>query len=317
VHQFLAPDDGRDGLKLGDEDQAFVTRRVRALAKEDHFNSEETPGSDNFLQTFGAHASRNSRALRRHFPMDSGDDGYEHGNKEFHARDADSSNYSVHQFLAPNDGRDGPTISVDDQAFATRRAHALARNDRLNIEETPGSDVFIQRSKASRRQFPLGNDDDGYEYGDRQLHARDADSSDYSVRQFLASDDGRDGANVGDDDRAFAMRRSRSPARQDHFNSEETPSSDNFLQTSAARATKNSHASRRQLPMDSDADGYEYGDKHLHAGDASSSDYSTHRLLEKNDGSVSSGSVNCRFSKGSGGPILSLAGGSVFDVEPV
>eukprot|EP00428_Durinskia_dybowskii_P032445 CAMPEP_0170242476 /NCGR_PEP_ID=MMETSP0116_2-20130129/21009_1 /TAXON_ID=400756 /ORGANISM="Durinskia baltica, Strain CSIRO CS-38" /LENGTH=94 /DNA_ID=CAMNT_0010493321 /DNA_START=59 /DNA_END=340 /DNA_ORIENTATION=- len=47
--------------------------------------------------------------------------------------------------------------------------------------------VFLQK-------LPMDADDfGGYEYGDRMVHARDADSSDYSPEQFLRADDGRDG----------------------------------------------------------------------------------------------------------------------------
>merc|ERR1740127_423549 len=112
--------------------------------------------------------------------------------------------------------------------------------------------------------------DDDYEYGDKEFHARDADSSDYSVHQFLTTDDGRDGPKMDDDDQAFAMRRSQALAKEDHFNSEETPSTDNFVQLTSRvnRKGKKAHASKRKLPgMDDDdddedgGDGFEYGDR--------------------------------------------------------
>lgn len=231
VHQFLTADDGRDGTKTDDDDQGFVMRRSQALAKEDHFNSEETPSTDSFLQLA---SSKEQHKL----PSDDDDgDGYEYGDKEFHARDADSSDYSVHQFLTTDDGRDTPKGDDDDQAFTMRRSQALAREDHFNSEETPSTDSFVQlasahtgkKVKAWKRKLPGMDDDDGdgYEYGDKEFHARDADSSDYSVHQFLTVDDGRDAPKNDDDDQAFTMRRSQALAKEDHFNSEETPSTDN------------------------------------------------------------------------------------------
>jgi hypothetical protein len=289
VHQFLTTDDGRDGPKMGDDDQAFEMRRSAALAKEDHFNSEETPSTDNFLQLAKAQKSR------MHLPMDGDDDDeYEYGDKEFHARDADSSDYSVHQFLTTDDGRDGPKMGDDDQAFEMRRSAALAKEDHFNSEETPSTDNFLQlasfrRKTHTRKQKLPGMDDDdgdGYEYGDREFHARDADSSDYSVHQFLTTDDGRDGPKMDDDDQAFAMRRSQALAKEDHFNSEETPSTDNFVQLASAHTGRKVKSSRRKLPGmdDDDGDGYEYGDREFHARDADSSDYSVHQFLTTDDG---------------------------------
>merc|ERR1719191_1043945 len=125
----------------------------------------------------------------------------------------------------------------------------------------------------SKRKLPGMDDDDdedgdGFEYGDREFHARDADSSDYSVHQFLTADDGRDGTKSDDDDQGFVMRRSQALAKEDHFNSEETPSTDNFVQLGSHKARKNQKklVSKRKLPgMDDDADdddggdGFEYG----------------------------------------------------------
>lgn len=258
VHQFITADDGRDAPKMADDDQAFAMRRAQALAKEDHFNSEDTPSLDNFLQTEVMTSSS-----KRQLPPDA-DDGYEYGDNEAHARDADSSDYSVHQFIATDDGRDGPKIG-DDQAFALRRAQAMAKEDHFNSEDTPSTDTFLQQHKQ-----PLDSNDDDYEYGDEEVHAPDVDSSDYSAHQFIATDDSRDGPKVNDYDQAFALKKAQALAKEDHFNSEETPSAINFLQ-------------KKQLPTDAD-DGYEYGDQESHARDADSSDYSVHQFITNDDG---------------------------------
>merc|ERR1740138_20316 len=110
---------------------------------------------------------------------------------------------------------------------------------------------------AHKSKLPGMDDDDdgdGFEYGDREFHARDADSSDYSVHQFLTTDDGRDGTKDADDDQAFVMRRSQALAKEDHFNSEETPSTDSFVQLSTqAKRTARGKALKKKLPgMDDD-----------------------------------------------------------------
>merc|ERR1719469_1136528 len=50
-------------------------------------------------------------------------DGYEHGSTEMHARDADSSDYSVNQFLGTDDARDAPdmTASISPEAGMSRQ----------------------------------------------------------------------------------------------------------------------------------------------------------------------------------------------------
>jgi hypothetical protein len=168
---------------------------------------------------------------------DDGGDGYEYGDREMNARNEDSADYSVHQFLATDDARDGPVSTGDDAdaAAEVRRSRELASQDHFNSENTPAADDdFIQlaskhRSKRARKQMP-GDDDggDGYEYGDREMNNRNEDSADYSVHQFLANDDARDGpVSTGDDaDAAAEVRRSRELASQDHFNSENTPATD-------------------------------------------------------------------------------------------
>merc|ERR1719327_1774289 len=129
-------------------------RRSQALAKEDHFNSEETPSTDSFFQRSSSHKKK-ARVSKRKLPgMDDDDDdedggdGFEYGDREFHARDADSSDYSVHQFLTADDGRDGTKSDDDDQAFVMRRSQALAKEDHFNSEETPSTDNFMQLASA-------------------------------------------------------------------------------------------------------------------------------------------------------------------------
>jgi len=84
------------------------------------------PSTDTLVQDAGTSARR--------LPIDADEIGHdpEYGDQKFHARDADSSDHSMHHFLAPNDGRGGLTSTVDeDQGSAMRRSPALAKEDRV------------------------------------------------------------------------------------------------------------------------------------------------------------------------------------------
>ena len=56
--------------------------------------------------------------------------------------------------------------------------------------------------RASKQRKPLDDEGDEFEHGDMEANARAEDRSDYSVHQFLAHDDGREGsddsADIGD-----------------------------------------------------------------------------------------------------------------------
>merc|ERR1719296_578944 len=186
-------------------------------------------------------------------------DGYEYGDREANARNEDSSDYSVHQFIAVDDARDGPQSTGDDAAdakAAIRRSTELASDDHFNSENTPSTDDdFLQL-----KQVPGVETGDGYEYGDREANARNEDSSDYSVHQFIAVDDARDGPQSTGDDAAAAkaaIHRSTELASDDHFNSENPPAADDedFIQL------KSKTRSKRQIPTVDTGDGYEYGDR--------------------------------------------------------
>merc|ERR1719222_1155829 len=109
----------------------------------------------------------------------------------------------------------------------------------------------------SQRKAPdEDNDDDGddFEYGDTPSNAIHADSSDYSAHQFLTTDDARDaGSSDGDDDAATEDQRSQALAGDDHFNSDETPDFDSFVQAGASKAR-----ATRGVDDDDDGDDFEY-----------------------------------------------------------
>merc|ERR1719261_2318729 len=167
---------------------------------------------------------------------DDGDDEYEHGDVISHAKDEDASDYSMHQFLASDDGRG--VAGADEGAVDTNadddgaqdevdKSAAEAEDNDFDSEDTPEDDSFVSlktqtsdseeakqklafralnmmRSGSKSRSPWDGDDDDDdgddeYEHGDVISHAKDEDASDYSMHQFLASDDGRGVAGADED----------------------------------------------------------------------------------------------------------------------
>merc|ERR1719305_70574 len=110
------------------------------MAADDHFNSEDTPDTtDSFLQT----GSKKKRS--RQDPDDTADD-FEYGDKEMAVSQGDSSDFSLHQFVEQDDGREGSSTSDDDTGNAgIAKQHALAADDHFDSEDTPDTtDSFLQ-----------------------------------------------------------------------------------------------------------------------------------------------------------------------------
>merc|ERR1719410_3329715 len=188
---------------------------------------------------------------------------------------ADSSDFSMHQFLTEDDGREGTSTNDDDSGEAEMaKSKALEAEDHFNSEDTPDtSDTFLQMgSKTIRvtaadvtksRQDPGTTDD--YEYGDREMAVSQADSSDFSMHQFLAADDGREGTSTNDDDSGEAeMAKSKALEADDHFNSEDTPdTSDSFLQTGSKTIKVKAADAAKSRQDPGTTDDYEYGDREM------------------------------------------------------
>jgi len=283
VHQFLAHDDGREGSDAsGDSDDGASAEMAKnkAMAKEDHFDSEDTPDDDSFAQT--------GRALKKaKQPMDDDDgDEFEHGDMEANARAEDPSDYSVHQFLAHDDGREGSDDSGDSDdgaAAEIAKNKAMAKQDHFDSEDTPDDDSFVQTGRSLKKAKQPMDDDDGdeFEHGDMEANARAEDPSDYSVHQFLAHDDGREGSDDSgdsDDGAAAEMAKNKAMAKEDHFDSEDTPDDDSFVQTGRS-------LNKAKQPMDDDdGDEFEHGDMEANARAEDPSDYSVHQFLAHDDG---------------------------------
>merc|ERR550532_1837652 len=146
----------------------------------------------------------------------------------------DSSDFSLHQFMQQDDGRDGSPTSDDDTGNAEiARQRAMAADDHFNSEDTPDTtDSFLQRGSKKRRSRQDPDDtSDNFEYGDKEMAVSQGDSSDFSLHQFMEQDDGRDGSSTSDDDTGNAeIARQHAMAADDHFNSEDTPdTTDSFL----------------------------------------------------------------------------------------
>merc|ERR1719409_1350134 len=87
-------------------------------------------------------------------------------------------------------------------------------------------------ASLKRGDFEPATYDAQFEYGDSIAHARDVDANAYTAREFIAKDDARDA--MGSDDteqnaRSLNAQRERALARQDDFNSEDTPDPDAFV----------------------------------------------------------------------------------------
>jgi len=183
LHQFLEHDDGREGSSTSDDDSGNAEiAKEHALAADDHFGSEDTPDTtDSFIQTEKRMSSRSKKLRKqkvmRQDPDEDDSDGFEYGDKEMAVSQADQSDFSLHQFLEHDDGREGSSTSDDDSGNAEiAKEHALAADDHFDSEDTPDTtDSFIQTQtrKSSKSKQP----EDDFEYGDREMAVSPSTSS--------------------------------------------------------------------------------------------------------------------------------------------
>merc|ERR1719157_201245 len=127
------------------------------------------------------------------------------------------------------------------QAEANQTENAAQKLQDVNSTvEVSTNSSFLQRAHSvlRRSKQPMDDDGDEFEHGDMEANARAEDPSDYSVHQFLAHDDGREGSDSSgdsDDGAAAEMAKNKAMAAQDHFDSEDTPDPDSFIQGHKAR----------------------------------------------------------------------------------
>merc|ERR1719472_268743 len=158
----------------------------------------------------------------------------------------DQADFSLHQFIEQDDGRQGSSTSDDDSGDAEiAKEHALAADDHFDSEDTPDTtDSFIQTNQQKQkktRQDPDEEDGDDFEYGDKEMAVSQGDQADFSLHQFLEQDDGRQGSSTSDDDSGDAeIAKDHALAADDHFDSEDTPdTTDSFIQTKRHRQKMN------------------------------------------------------------------------------
>ena len=96
-----------------------------------------------------------------------------------------------------------------------RTSQALATEDPFTSGVMPCTDtlVLVSASHASRRSLPIADDENGpeFELGDKECHACDAASSDYSIHQLLAADVGENGPESAYGDKEFHARDADNP----------------------------------------------------------------------------------------------------------
>jgi len=276
-HQFIAPDEARDAMGSDDNEQDAANNdaaRSKILSAE-VFDSEDVPSPDNFLQI--SHRTKHMPAV---------DDGeqYEYGDVETHAIDADTSDFSPHQFIAPDEARDAMGSDDNEQDAANNDAarSKILSAEVFDSEDVPSPDNFLQISHRTKH-MPAVDDGEQYEYGDVETHAIDADTSDFSPHQFIAPDEARDAMGSDDNEQDAA---NNDAARSkilsaEVFDSEDVPSPDNFLQIS--------HGTKH-MPAVDDGEQYEYGDVETHAIDADTSDFSPHQFIAPDEARDAMGS---------------------------
>merc|ERR1719420_934960 len=238
MHQFLAADDGRgvegadDGTQaVGDNDDDGAEDEVEksaAEADDNDFDSEDTP-EDSFIQL---KASKKVSRSPIDGDDDDDDDEFEHGDVIAHAKDEDASDYSMHQFLAADDGRgvegadDGTqTEGENDDDGAedeVEKSAAEADDNDFDSEDTPDDDSFLQLKATTKagvsRSHDDGDDEDPatmLERGEITANARDSDASEDSE----SSDDALSAEGAGDSTQAVRESNIRAEVEGD----EDTP----------------------------------------------------------------------------------------------
>merc|ERR1719237_1843047 len=144
----MEQDDGREGSSTSDDDTGNAEiAKQHAMAADDHFDSEDVPDTtDSFLQ-------RESKKKHSRQDPDDMSDNFEYGDKEMAVSQGDSSDFSLHQFMEQDDGRDGSSTSDDDTGNAEiAKQHALAADDHFDSENMPDTtDSFLQTDSKKKR----------------------------------------------------------------------------------------------------------------------------------------------------------------------
>ena len=111
-----------------------------------------------------------------HMLHDDDDEQYEHDDVGTHAMDEDTSHFSPHQSIAPDDARDpmGSDDSEQDVASNDAVRSKMLAADVFDSGDVPSPDNFIQKkAHRAKRSSHMPHDDDGeqYERGDVETYA--------------------------------------------------------------------------------------------------------------------------------------------------
>merc|ERR1740117_864859 len=121
----------------------LVFLEISKILSAEVFDSEDVPSPDNFLQI---------SKKTKHMPAQDDGEQYEYGDVETHAIDADTSDFSPHQFIAADEARD-PMGSDDNEQDAANNDAARSKilsAEVFDSEDVPSPDNFIQISKKTK-----------------------------------------------------------------------------------------------------------------------------------------------------------------------
>merc|ERR1712048_929633 len=113
---------------------------------------------------------------KRMMPDDDNEEEYEYGDVTSHAIDANTADFSPHQFIAPDEARDpmGSDDTEQDAAHNDAERSKILSHEVFDSEDVPSHDNFLQEHARRVHKSKMMPDDDNseeYEYGDVTSHA--------------------------------------------------------------------------------------------------------------------------------------------------
>ncbi len=242
-------------------------------------------------------------------------DVYEHGYRKANMRSANTSAAdradSIQHKPKARANRLTPTVEADAAyEYGDRKANTRTENSSEDAaegyehsENTPGANdqgsIQLTSQTHSESPIPTVNGTDGHEYGDREAHARNEDSSDSPEPQPLAVDDTHPtqleskthsvrpistvyspvGHEYGDRMANTRTEYSSADAADGYEHSENIPGA---IDKGSIQSTFQTH-SESPIPTVNGTDGHEYGDREAHARKEDSSDSSVPQPLAVDD----------------------------------
>jgi len=219
-----------------DEDDRNAEENEDPDSADNTWHSEDTPEDDSFLQKKSETKSSKAKAKRDWDDDDMDDDDGDdmiHGDDLHHKTDpTDISTHGLLHMDDVNSQEDEEENGEDeDDRNAEENEDPDSADNTWHSEDTPEDDSFLQKKSEIKRvkaKQPMDDDDgDQLNHGD-DLHRKD-NPSDYSVHQFLNTEDkaeSDDSQNEDDDDGAKEEVEDHA-AEESTWHSEDTPEDDN------------------------------------------------------------------------------------------